>query len=192
MPFPFSLWRCGRLICVRRLFADANSCLCQIATLKMNFQSQSAKSNNLRLQQPLLVCSNLRRSLERGCYWKSFPLSVFRFPFSVWVSSLWSFWCSENRRQLGNSRLFFCLISLNSLISLSLAPPLIAHTCRYYLAQSKISCLKKFFLIESKEIKNVYICDVKWHKKPQDRHIESVFCSPNLKIWQFLRREGNE
>ena len=29
----------------------------------MNFQSQSAKSNNLRLQQPLSVCSNLRRSL---------------------------------------------------------------------------------------------------------------------------------
>ena len=46
----------------------------------MNFQSQSAKDNNLRLQQTLSVCSNLRRSLERGCYWKSFPLSVFRFP----------------------------------------------------------------------------------------------------------------
>ena len=31
----------------------------------MNFQSQSAKSNNLRLQQPLSVCSNLRRSLVK-------------------------------------------------------------------------------------------------------------------------------
>ena len=35
--------------------------------MKINFQSQSAKSNNLRLQQPLSVCSNLLRSLERGC-----------------------------------------------------------------------------------------------------------------------------
>ena len=41
---------------------------------------------------------------------------------------------------------------------------------------------KKFFLVEGKETKNVYICSVKWHKKPQDGHIESVFCSPNLKI----------
>ena len=29
----------------------------------MNFQSQSANPNNLRLQQPLSVCSNLLRSL---------------------------------------------------------------------------------------------------------------------------------
>ena len=53
----------------------------------MNFLSQSAKPNNLRLQQPLSVCSNLLRSLERGCYWKSFPFSAFRFPFCAPIGS---------------------------------------------------------------------------------------------------------
>ena len=62
----------------------------------------------------------------------------------------------------------------------------------YSLAQSKISCLKKFFLTVSKEIKNAYICSVKWHKKPQDGHIESVFAVLNRKCGSFQCKRTNE
>ena len=59
------------------------------------------------------------------------------------------------------------------------------------MAQSKISCLKKFFLVEGKEIKNVYICSVKWHKKPQDGHIESVFAVLTKKSDSFKKQKDD-
>ena len=110
----------------------------------MNFQSQSAKSNNLRLQQPLSVCSNLRRSLERVLGISFYLLFAMNF---------------EVRGRWEKFSVFPKFPKLSNLPKLR--TPLIAHTCRYSLAQSKISCLKKFFLIESKETKNAYICKSK-------------------------------
>ena len=50
---------------------------------------------------------------------------------------------------------------------------------------------KKFFLVEGKETKNVYICSVKWHKKPQDGHIESVFAVLTKKSDSFKKQKDD-
>ena len=77
----FNLWRCGRLICFRLLFAVANNCLCRISDFENEFsvaicqiQQSTIATASLGLLKPAEVVS-------RSCCWKSFPLSVFRFPF---------------------------------------------------------------------------------------------------------------
>ena len=81
IPFPFNLWRCGRHIFFRLLFAIANNCLCQISDFENEFlvaicqiQQSAIATVSLGLLKPAEVVS-------RSCWWKSFPLSVFRFPF---------------------------------------------------------------------------------------------------------------
>ena len=77
----FNLWRCGRLVCFRLLFAIANNCLCQISDFENEFsvaicqiQQSTIATASLGLLKPAEVVS-------RSCCWKSFPLSVLRFPF---------------------------------------------------------------------------------------------------------------
>ena len=81
IPFPFNLWRCGKLICFRLLFAGANNCLWLISDFENKFsvaicqiQQSTIATASLGLLKPAEVVS-------RSCWWKSFPLSVFRFPF---------------------------------------------------------------------------------------------------------------
>ena len=87
-PLSFNLWRCGRLVCVRLLFAVANNCLCQISDFENKFsvvisqpQQSTIATASLGLLKPAEVVS-------RSCWWKSFPLSVFRFPFVLLLRSL--------------------------------------------------------------------------------------------------------
>ena len=61
-PFPFNLWRCGRLICVRLLFAVANNCLCQISDFENKFsvaicqiQQSTIATASLGLLKPAAV-----------------------------------------------------------------------------------------------------------------------------------------
>ena len=77
----FNLWRCGRLIFFRLLFAIANNCLWLISDFENEFlvaicqiQQSTIATASLGLLKPAEVVS-------RSCWWKSFPLSVFRFPF---------------------------------------------------------------------------------------------------------------
>ena len=80
-PFPFSLWRCGRLVFFRLLFADANSCLCRISDFENEFsvaicqiQQSTIATASLGLLKPAAVVRK-RLLLEK--------FSAFRFPFSV-------------------------------------------------------------------------------------------------------------
>ena len=76
---PFNLWRCGRLVCVRLLFAVANNCLCRISDFENEFsvaicqiQQSTIATASLGLLKPAEVVSK-RLLLEM--------FSVFRFPF---------------------------------------------------------------------------------------------------------------
>ena len=84
-PFPFNLWRCGRLICVRLLFAVANNCLCQISDFENEFsvaicqiQQSTIATASLGLLKPAVVVRK-RLLLEK--------FSVFRFPFCAHIGS---------------------------------------------------------------------------------------------------------
>ncbi len=61
-PFPFNLWRCGRLVFFRLLFAVANNCLCQISDFENEFsvaicqiQQSTIATASLGLLKPAAV-----------------------------------------------------------------------------------------------------------------------------------------
>ena len=63
-PSPFNLWRCGRLVFFRLLFAVANNCLCQISDLENEFsvaicqtQQSTIATASLGLLKPAEVVS---------------------------------------------------------------------------------------------------------------------------------------
>mgnify|MGYP003392929998 CR=1 FL=1 len=67
---PFNLWRCGRLICVRLLFAVANLCLCQISDFENEFsvvicqtQQSTIATASLGLLKPAAVVRKRYRYL---------------------------------------------------------------------------------------------------------------------------------
>ena len=91
---PFNLWRCGRLVCFRLLFAVANNCLCQISDFENKFsvaicqiQQSTIATASLGLLKPAEV---VRKS------YKYFLLSITRNEF-------------RGKRSLRNALLFFCL-----------------------------------------------------------------------------------
>ena len=55
-------------------------------SLKINFQTSFAKPNNLRLYRLLLGLLSASAAVSKRVRWKSFPLSVFRFPFVIAMS----------------------------------------------------------------------------------------------------------
>ena len=70
---PFNLWRCGRLICVRLLFAVANNCLCQIIDFENKFsvifcqtQQSTIATASLGLLKPAEVVSRGGGTLSVG------------------------------------------------------------------------------------------------------------------------------
>ena len=123
-PFPFNLWRCGRLICFRLLFAGANNCLWLISDFENKFsvaicqrQQSTIATVSLGLLKPAEVVSKII-----GIIFLKLP----NLPkFSTTLNSP-------------------CL-------------PLF-----FGAKQNLLS--KKVFLIESKEIKNRYICGTKQYK----------------------------
>ena len=113
---PFNLWRCGKLICVRLLFADANNCLCQISDFENKFSVAICQTQQSTIATASLGLLKPAEVVSRSCWWKSFPLSVFRFPFVLLLRSLVRvigilFYLSRNefrgKRSLGNALLFF-------------------------------------------------------------------------------------
>ena len=89
---PFNLWRCGRLICFRLLFAVANNCLCQIIDFENKFsvvicqpQQSMIATASLGLLKPAAVVS-----------------SEYRYYIFVYTRNEF-----RDRRQSGDSRLFF-------------------------------------------------------------------------------------
>ena len=70
-PSPFNLWRCGRLVCVRLLFAVANNCLCRLSDFENEFsvaicqiQQSTIATASLGLLKPAEVVSK-RLLLEK-------------------------------------------------------------------------------------------------------------------------------
>ncbi len=73
-PFPFNLWRCGRLICFRLLFAVANNCLCRISDFENKFsvaicqiQQSTIATASLGLLKPAAVVRKRYLSLFIAC-----------------------------------------------------------------------------------------------------------------------------
>ena len=95
---PFNLWRCGRLLCFRLLFAVANNCLCQIGDFENEFsvaicqiQQSTIAIASLGLLKPAEVVSKNYRYLL---------LFIARNEF-------------RGKRSLGNALLFFVYLRVS-------------------------------------------------------------------------------
>ena len=86
-PSTFNLWRCGRLICFRLLFAVANNCLCQIGDFENEFSVVICQTQQSTIATASLGLLKPAEVVSRSCCWESFPFSAFRFPFILAMSS---------------------------------------------------------------------------------------------------------
>ena len=94
-PSPFNLWRCGRLICVRLLFAVANNCLCRISDFENKFSVVIRQTQQSMIATASLGLLKPAEVVSRSCCWKSFPLSVFRFPLVSLLPPLVEGWLGK-------------------------------------------------------------------------------------------------
>ena len=92
---PFNLWRCGRLICVRLLFAVANNCLCRISDFENKFSVVIRQTQQSMIATASLGLLKPAEVVSRSCCWKSFPLSAFRFPLVSLLPPLVEGWLGK-------------------------------------------------------------------------------------------------
>ena len=73
---PFNLWRCGRLIFFRLLFAGANNCLWLISDFENKFSVVICQTQQSTIATVSLGLLKPAEVVSRSCCWKSFPFSL--------------------------------------------------------------------------------------------------------------------